>query len=144
MARTNRLLARSAVAVAGTAVAAGALLAVSPLAMAADTPSPSPTPSLVGGSPATWSPLRATKADSGTTIRMVPEQALLFPGFAANAHFHSTNTKVFVVTDAEGTGPVTAVAGGHAVAPGRAVVHVTRGGKEIAHYTVVVTPRAMK
>lgn len=124
------------------ALTAGLLAAVPPLAMAADTPSPGP--SLVGGSPATWTPLNAKRADSGATIRMVPQQALLFPDFSAKAHFTSSNTRVFTVSDAEGTGPVTAVAGGQAVAPGRATVTVTRDGRTVAHYTIVVTARTGK
>jgi hypothetical protein len=123
-----------ALATAGSVVLIGA-----PVAMAADaTPSPSPSSSMVGGSPATWSPLHATRADSGKTITLVPKQAVLFDGFSDQAKFTSSNPKVFVAENAEGKGTYTAQAGGYAVSKGKATVTVTRAGKHVAHFTIVV------
>lgn len=121
-------------AVAGSVVMLGA-----PVAMAADaTPSPNPTSSMVGGSPATWSPLHAERKESGKTITLVPKQAVLFDGFAAAAKFSSSDPKVFVAENAEGKGTYTAQAGGYAVAKGKATVTVTRAGRTVAQYFIVV------
>ena len=118
---------------------AGSVVLMGAPAMAADaTPSPSPSPSLIGGSPATWSPLHAKRSESGKTITMVPQQAVLFDGFSDQARFTSSNPKVFVAEDAEGNGTYTAQAGGYAVAKGKATVTVKRGGKTVAHYSIVV------
>lgn len=108
-------------------------------ALAADA-SPSPSASaLIGGSPATWTPITVKRADSGKKITLVKDQAVIFSGFNDKAHFTSSNKAVFAVSDAEGNGTYTASAGGHAVKKGKATVTVTRGGKTVATYTVVVT-----
>jgi hypothetical protein len=119
------------------ATAGSIALMGAPVASAADA-TPSPSPSLVGGSPATWSPLHAKRSESGTTVTMVPEQALLFDGFSDQARFTSSNPKVFVAKDAEGSGTYTAQAGGYAVAKGKSTITVTRAGKKVAHYLIVV------
>jgi|APCry1669189000_1035189.scaffolds.fasta_scaffold05071_3 hypothetical protein len=116
---------------------AGSVVLMGAPAMAADA-TPSPSPSLIGGSPATWSPLHAKRSESGKTITLVPEQAVLFDGFSDQARFTSSNPKVFVAKDAEGNGTYTAQAGGYAVAKGKASVTVKRGGKVVAHYVIIV------
>lgn len=127
-----------AAATCASALVLGLGVAATGTAFAADA-SPSPSAStLVGGSPATWTPIMVKRADSGTKLSLVKEQAVVFAGFSDKAHFTSSNPGLFVVSDAEGTGTVTSNAGGHAVKAGKAKVTVTRGGKTIATYTVVV------
>lgn len=125
----------------GGLAAAAALAVMCPVAMADSSPSPAPsgsTGSMVGGSPATWSPLHATRAQSGSRISLVPDQAILFDGFADSVHFTSSNPRVFVAADAEGKGTYTAQAGGHAVKQGTATVTATRGGRQVARFSIVV------
>lgn len=118
------------------AAAVGALALPAASAMA-DT-SPSPSPSLIGGNPGTWSPINLGVKDSGKTVTLVKDQAVIFPKIAAKAKFTSSNPKVFVVSNAEGKGTYTASAGGHAVAVGTSKVTVTLKGKPIAHFTIIV------
>jgi hypothetical protein len=119
------------------ATAGSVLLMGAPVAMAADS-TPSPSPSLIGSNPGTWSPLHAKRSESGKTITLVPKQAVLFDGFSDQARFTSSNPKVFVASNAEGKGTYTAQAGGYAVAKGKATVTVTRAGKHVAHFDIVV------
>jgi len=129
---------RIAAATCASALVLGFGVAAANTASAADA-SPSPSASaMVGGSPSTWTPVTVKRADSGTKISLVKDQAVIFAGFSDKAHFISSNKAVFAVSDAEGTGTVTASAGGHAVKAGKATVTVTRGGKTVATYTVVV------
>jgi hypothetical protein len=123
-----------------TIATAGAIVLMgAPVAMAADsTPSPSASPSLVGGNSGTWSPLHAKRSESGKTITLVPKQAVLFDDFSDQARFTSSNSKVFVAQNAEGKGTYTAQAGGYAVAKGKATVTVTRAGKTVAQFFIVV------
>jgi hypothetical protein len=130
----------AALATVGSVVLMGA-----PVAMAADSspspaasPSASASPSLIGANPGTWSPLHAKRSESGKTITLVPKQAVLFDGFSDRATFTSSNPKVFVASNAEGNGTYTAQAGGYAVAKGKATVTVTRAGKHVAHFSIVV------
>ncbi|MEY4136557.1 MAG: hypothetical protein RL205_685 [Actinomycetota bacterium] len=129
---------RIAAAACTSALVLGLGITATGTAFAADA-SPSPSASaLIGGSPGTWTPIFVKRTDSGTTISVVKDQAVVFKGFNDKAHFTSSNKSVFVVSDAEGTGTVTASAGGHAVKAGKATVTVTRGGKTVATYSVIV------
>ena len=135
MRKTNAILA-------GTIAVLGATALLAPSAMAATaTPTPTPTASatgLIGGNPGTWTPITVKKAEKGKTINLVKDQAFIFHGFADKVKFKSSNPKVIVVSNAEGTGKVTASAGGHAVAAGTAKVTATNGKTVVATYTFQV------
>jgi len=124
--------------IAGTAAAVVALAVLAPTAAANAASSPSPKPSLIGANPGTWTPIRASKADSGKTFTLVKDQAIVFDAFSSKAKFTSSDSKVFVVANAEGTGTYTASAGGHATGVGHAVVTVRNNGKVVATFTVHV------
>ena len=135
MRKTNAILA-------GTIAVVGATALLAPSAMAA-TATPTPTPSastgaMVGTSPGTWTPITVKKADKGKTIKLVKEQAFIFHGFVDKVKFKSSNPKVVVVSDAQGTGKVTSSAGGHAVGAGTAKVTATNGKTVVATYTFQV------
>ena len=135
MRKTNAILA-------GTIAVMGAAALIAPSAMAATaTPTPTPTASatgLIGGSPATWTPITVKKAAKGSTIKLVKDQAFIFHGFVDKVKFKSSNPKVVIVSNAEGKGTYTASAGGHAVAPGTAKVTATNGKTVVATYTFEV------
>ena len=153
MRKTNALLA-------GSIALLGATALLAPSAMAATaTPTPTPTASakptavasatakptasastgaLIGGSPSTWTPVTVLKKDKGSTIKLVKDQAFVFHGFVAKVKFKSSNTKVVIVSNAEGKGTYTASAGGHAVAVGTAKITATNGKTVVATYNVVV------
>jgi hypothetical protein len=149
MRKTNTLLA-------GSIALVGAVALLTPSAMAATaTPTASPKPTvmasatakptasastgaLIGGSPSTWTPVTVLKKDKGSTIKLVKDQAFIFHGFVAKVKFKSSNTKVVVVSNAEGKGTYTASAGGRAVATGTAKITATNGKIVVATYTVEV------
>ena len=137
MRKTNTILA-------GTIALVGACALIAPSAMAATaTPTPTATPKasssgLMGGSPSTWTPVTVKKADKGSTIKLVKDQAFVFHGFVDKVKFKSSNPKVVMVSDAKTTGTSTSNAGGHAVAPGTAKVTATNGKTVVATYTFEV------
>jgi hypothetical protein len=133
MRKTNTLLA-------GSIALVGAVALLTPSAMAATaTPTASAsTGALIGGSPSTWTPVTVLKKDKGSTIKLVKDQAFIFHGFVAKVKFKSSNTKVVVVSNAEGKGTYTASAGGRAVAAGTAKITATNGKIVVATYTVEV------
>ena len=149
MRKSNALLAGSIALLGATALLAPSAMAATatpsasakPTAMATATAKPSASSSpgaLVGGSPSTWTPVMVLKKDKGSTIKLVKEQAFVFHGFVAKVKFKSSNTKVVVVSDAEGKGTVTASAGGRAVGAGTAKITATNGKIVVATYNVIV------
>lgn len=110
--------------------------AMTPIAtpMASDSSGP-----LVGGDPSTWSPVRVTPDDDGSTQSLVVGQAVIFEGFQEGASFESSDPSVFTATDAQGDGESTTVAGGQALAPGTSEVIAKDGSVDLATVTFVVT-----
>jgi len=103
---------------------------------------------IVGGDPATWSPLEVTAEMNGLDVEMVPNQVANFTGFpdSAKGYFVTTsNNEVVNVTNAPDK---TLTPGFRAVAPGTAEVTLWDGNPEaedpaekgdpIAQVTVVV------
>jgi len=149
MRKTNALLAGSIALLGATALLAPTAMAATatptasakPTAVASATAKPTASAStgaLIGGSPSTWTPVTVLKKDKGSTIKLVKDQAFVFHGFVAKVKFKSSNTKVVMVSDAEGKGTYTASAGGHAVAAGTAKITATNGKIVVATYNVVV------
>ncbi len=94
---------------------------------------------LVGGDPSTWSPVRVTPDDDGSTQALVVGQAVIFEGFQEGATFESSDPMVFTASDAQGDGESTTVAGGQALAVGTAEVIAKDGTVDLATITFVVT-----
>jgi hypothetical protein len=131
-------------AVAGTASAATATPSPSASSTTKATAAPTPKAStsatpLIGSNPGTWTPVTVTKKQSGKTISLVKDQAVIFKGYIPRAKFTSSDTKVFVTSNAKGTvGHLTANAGGHATGSGTAKVTVKLGVKVVGTYTIIV------
>ncbi len=111
---------------------------VTPSASVAPTVSASPD-LLVGGDPSTWSPVRVTPDDDGSTQSLVVGQAVIFEGFREGATFVSSDPMVFTASDAQGDGESTTVAGGQALAAGTSEVVAKDGSVDLATITFVVT-----
>ncbi|MDP2014167.1 MAG: hypothetical protein Q8L05_08090 [Actinomycetota bacterium] len=94
---------------------------------------------LVGGDPSTWSPVRVTPDDDGSTQALVIGQAVIFEGFQEGATFESSDPMVFTASDAQGDGESTTVAGGQALAAGTSEVIARDGTMQLATITFVVT-----
>ncbi len=133
------------------AIALGLLLTASLAACSSSEPSESASsasamPSMsasadmpVGGDPSTWSPVRVTPDDDGSTQALVVGQAVIFEGFQEGASFESSDPMVFTATDAQGDGESTTVAGGQAHAAGTSEVIAKDGTVQLATITFVVT-----
>ena len=107
---------------------------------AAVTPTASRSASaLVGGDPSTWSPVRVTADDDGSTQPLVVGQAVIFEGFPEGAIFESSDPSVFTATAAQGDGESGTVAGGQALGAGISEVIVKDGSADLATFTFVVT-----
>lgn len=143
-----------------TRAAAAIIAAVAlPLTLAAcgssDTPapasssaSPAATETMVGTSPATWSPLELTLKDDGTTVEMVPEQVALITGLPTvgdNITLMSDDPAVVEVMQGDG---VTMNRGFAALKPGHTTVTVWSGfpadgeAEKIMSVTVHVADKA--
>jgi ABC-type oligopeptide transport system substrate-binding subunit len=80
---------------------------------------------IVGDNPGTWAPLEIGQAVNGTTVDMVVDQAAIFTEWPeGGAVVESSVPAVVEVSQPEGTGDVTAVAGMVAKAPGTATITV--------------------
>ncbi|MDO8731048.1 MAG: hypothetical protein Q7L55_00495 [Actinomycetota bacterium] len=126
-------------------VLAASLTACSSYESSEVTPSVSTTPTvsessdvLVGGDPSTWSPVRITPDDDGSTQSLVVGQAVIFEGFQEGATFASSDSAVFTATAAQGDGESTTVAGGQALAAGTSEVIAKDGTVDLATITFVV------
>jgi len=89
----------------------------------------SPTASLLGSDPATYSPVPITPADDNAIIRLKVGQHVLFQGFGPDATYASTDAKVFTVEPGGTSGGVTTNPGGTAVGEGDAFATVDDAGK---------------
>ena len=132
------------------ALALGLALTASLAACSSSTTSTStsqaPTPAMsestspiAGGDPSTWSPVRVTPDDDGSTQGLVVGQAVIFEGFQEGASFESSDPKVFSATAAQGDGESTTVAGGQALSAGTSEVTAKNGSVVLATITFVVT-----
>ena len=97
------------------------------------------SPPIAGGDPSTWSPVRVTPDDDGSTQSLVVGQAVIFEGFQEGASFESSDPAVFTATAAQGDGESTTVAGGQALAAGTSEVIAKNGSVQVATITFVVT-----
>lgn len=107
---------------------------------ASATPTVSPSASeLVGGDPSTWSPVRVTPDDDGSTQSLVVGQAVIFEGFREGSIFESSDPSVFTASAAQGDGESGTVAGGQALATGISEVIAKDGSTDLATFTFVVS-----
>lgn len=143
----NKLISASAVALLATATLAAcggssssseASTAASPAASAIDSSS---AEALIGGDPATWSPIMVKKKTK--TIELIPNQVAVFPAYeyAENGNYTaiSSDPTVVEVLPADNA----SVVAFRAIAPGTAVVKVyddavENGGKKIKKVTINV------
>lgn len=115
----------SAVVLAGAVALGGLVLAACSSSDSASSSEASAS-GMVGDSPGTWAPLEITQSTNGTTVDMVVSQAAIFTDLPDDPALkvESSDPAVVEVSQAEGSGDVTAVAGMVAKAPGTATITV--------------------
>ena len=132
LALTGALVASLAACSSDSVSSPGTTAVSTPTASASDEP-------LVGGDPSTWSPVRVTPDDDGSTQALVVGQAVIFQGFQEGASFESSDPMVFTASDAQGDGESSTVAGGQAKAVGTSEVTAKDGTATLATITFVIT-----